>query len=68
VQIGCEPLKTIVVKPLELSAPILTPEPETLRDARVLQENCLLPGKLVKWRFHNSYLDSSSLQSSPKGN
>jgi hypothetical protein len=34
-QIGGEPLKTIVVEPLEIFAPILTPEPEPLRDARV---------------------------------
>lgn len=36
--IGGEPLKTIVVEPLEIFAPILTPEPEPLRDARVPRE------------------------------
>ncbi len=38
-QIG-RPLKTIVVEPLEISAPILTPEPEPLRDAEHPERNC----------------------------
>jgi len=39
-QIGGEPLKTIVVEPLEIFAPILTPEPEPLRDVRVPERDC----------------------------
>jgi hypothetical protein len=42
-QIGGEPLKTIVVEPLELSASILPPEPEPLRDARV--RRAVLPSR-----------------------
>jgi hypothetical protein len=51
VHIG-EPLKTIVVEPLEISVPILTPEsePEPLRDARVPQNGNCCPQQ-VRSRF-----------------
>jgi hypothetical protein len=66
-QIGGEPLKTIVVERLELSAPILPPNLSRCGMPESAERNCC-PGKQVRWGFCNSYLDSSSLQSFPKGN